>query len=401
MKKLELFIIFSIAIVIIFFRFNQIPKNLASDEVEFAKLSLSLSKNSYLPYSQMATGHATLYFYILLLSFTIFGISNFALRFPSAFFGIINGLIFYSIINKTTTKKRLSFLLSLIFLTLHWYFNFARFSFEATFLLFLELTTIYFLFEYLKTQKNQFVVLTGLFSGFAFNSYTPGRIFFLLPLFFLLTKSLKKSFFIFLFVFIVTILPLSLYFLNNNDNRFEKQLFLKNNDLSLFKKGEFLLTNIKNSALMFVLKGDTNGKHNYPGKPALNPILGILFIIGLVLTIKKYNSFNNQFFILYFVISIIPSILTYPWENPNMLRTFTIIPSVVYFIGNTINFLFNIKAYRRYFIVITLILITMSSFYEIRTYFKYQAKVFKNAFEVKEKLEEKVSQRNHRTRPNL
>src|SRR3990167_11528994 len=99
MKKVavEILILLLVSSFIIFFQFNQVPKKLSWDEVEFARLALSLKNQTYTPYSQLATGHSTLYFYILLASINIFGLTNFALRFPSALFGILNIMIFYLI----------------------------------------------------------------------------------------------------------------------------------------------------------------------------------------------------------------------------------------------------------------------------------------------------------------
>jgi predicted membrane-bound mannosyltransferase len=194
MKRLYLFFIFFLALFLIFYKFNQIPRNLDKDEVEFAKLALSLDKKPYIPYSPLATGHSTLYFYIILFSFKIFGISNFSLRFPSAFFGLINPLIFLLILNeilKTIKIKNnyfFSFLAVSILVSCRWYFNFARFSYEVTFLLFLELLSIYLFVKWYFKNKNIFLIFSGIFSGLAFNSYIPGRIFFLLPLFFLIYK---------------------------------------------------------------------------------------------------------------------------------------------------------------------------------------------------------------------
>ena len=164
MKKIaiELLILLFVSIFIIFFQFNQIPRKLSWDEVEFTRLALSLDNKPYTTYSQLATGHSTLYFYILLASFKIFGINNFALRFPSALFGIFNVILFYfiasivfpsiSYFRKGIFQKKLQSFMpltaSLIFLTMRWYFNFARFSFEATFLVFLELVSIYFFIKF-------------------------------------------------------------------------------------------------------------------------------------------------------------------------------------------------------------------------------------------------------------
>ena len=149
MKKILPFVILIlISALLIFYRFSTIPKNLSFDEVEFTKLALSLDKKPYIPYSQLATGHSTLYFYKILGSLKTFGINTFALRFPSAVFGILSALLFYLIIKKIFKQQLLSFLLALTLLSSHWFINFARFSFEATFLLFLELTSIYFILKF-------------------------------------------------------------------------------------------------------------------------------------------------------------------------------------------------------------------------------------------------------------
>ena len=159
MKKfLPIIILTIITSFLIFYRLTEIPKNLSFDEVEFTKLALSLDNKPYIAYSQLATGHSTLYFYILLASLKTFGINTFALRLPAAIFGILSIIIFYLILEIIFKKDKILntyylILTTLIFLTSHWFLNFARFSFEATFLLFLELTSIYFLFEFDQEQK--------------------------------------------------------------------------------------------------------------------------------------------------------------------------------------------------------------------------------------------------------
>src|SRR3989344_154584 len=219
MKKIviEILILLLVSSFIIFFQFNQVPKKLSWDEVEFARLALDLEDKPYTPYSQLATGHSTLYFYIILGSIKIFGLNNFALMFPSALFGILNILLFYLITRLVFAKIKyfpkqlihLSFFpvfLSLILVSSRWYFNFARFSFEATFLLFTEQASIYFFLKFFESHKKlNLLVFSAFFTGLAFLSYYPGRIFFLLPLCFLIfyipKRILKKSFLVFSFTF--------------------------------------------------------------------------------------------------------------------------------------------------------------------------------------------------------
>jgi len=408
MKLKDSFIIIFLILIsslLIFYKFNQIPKNLSFDEVDFAHLALSLNGKSYIPYSTLATGHSTLYFYILLLSFKLFGITNFALRLPSALFGILGVVMFYQVMKEAFKKYYgwLPFVLSIIFITTRWFFNFARFSFEATLLLFLELASTYFIFRILNIKEekgkinNWELFFSGVFAALAFNSYTPGRIFFLLPIGFLIIRKFSvKQILLFIIPFLILIAPLGTYLTTHKDNRVDQEFFLKNTELSVNKKVEFLWSNISSTALMFNFKGDVNGRHNYPLKPALNQITGSLFLMGLLICIYNIKKTRNQFFIGYFLLGLVPAILTYPWENPNMLRTFTVIPSVVYFIGMSLYFLIKIvflfnhvrdKIFIKTLVVtVLIIIICFSSLYEIRTYFVYQQTVFKQAFDIRESL---------------
>ena len=212
----------------------------------------------------------------------------------------------------------------IIFLTSRWFINFARFSFETTFLLLLELvSTYYFLkFYYLNNttveketrivnqdkNTNQYLLVAGIFSGLSYLSYTPGRIFFLIPLYFLLI-NIKSVFFNrskdtnnnhnnnydnkidtnknkvlaikqllwFIVPFIIVITPLTAYLLTHQDTRVDQLFFWKNHEMTINEKVEGTFNNLKTISLMFITNGDLNGKHNYPAKPALNPIMAGLF----------------------------------------------------------------------------------------------------------------------------
>ena len=108
MKKfLPIILLTIISAFLIFYRLTEIPKNLSFDEVEFTKLALSLSDKPYIAYSQLATGHSTLYFYILLVSLKTFGINTFALRLPAAIFGILSIIIFYLILEIIFKKDKI------------------------------------------------------------------------------------------------------------------------------------------------------------------------------------------------------------------------------------------------------------------------------------------------------
>ena len=393
-----------LSIAVIFYQFITIPGNLHVDEVEFAALALSLRDTPYIPYSPLATGHATLYFYIILGFFNIFGVNEFALRLPSAIAGVISPVIFFFIFKLIFKEKKyavlISFLLAFMFLTLRWYFNFARFSFEATFLTMLELFSLLFLLYYREKKKYVFLILSGVFAGLAYNSYTPGRLFVALPIIYLLidifSKSRELSFknlkplTYFLVPFLILITPITIYLSQNRDIRVYQLFMVMNDELSIQQKIVYLWQNIVNTAGMFHVRGDVNGVHNFPNKPALNPFVGAFFILGLVLSLIRWKNSINILFLIYFGLSLLPTTLVYPWENPHMLRTYTAIPAVVYFAG--VGMIFIAEKLKRYLSLKLIyagfaVMILLSAMYEMRTYFLYQSLVLEESFRARKGLE--------------
>ena len=123
-----------------------------------------------------------------------------------------------------------------------------------------------------------------------------------------------------------------------------------------------------------------------PIKRRLTPYLAFVSLRVGYLAIKKIKERNNQLFSFGFFFHLPPTLVTYPWENPNMFRTFTVIPSVVYFVGLTIKQLSNISFLQKpvlkkvFLVIIAVLLVGISSLYELRTYFVHQAQVFQGSF---------------------
>ncbi|MDP4010988.1 MAG: glycosyltransferase family 39 protein [Candidatus Roizmanbacteria bacterium] len=403
---------------IIFYKFPYIPQHISTDEVEFIQLAQSLENIPYTPYSQLATGHATLYFYILLASIKLFGSTVFAVRFPSAFFGVIDVVLIYFVfkliferLDKLNSMLQIGLpvLMAFIFATMRWYFNFARFGFEASTVLFFELAGLLTFLQYLKYKNYGFLIGTGILAGLAYNSYTPGRLFFLLPIILLCfhfwenkttKKKLVKQLLYVLVPFVICITPLNLYFTQHDDNRIYEQFFLQSERISIQEKSSFLWENITKVSGMFLFQGDSNGRHNYPGKPMLNPFLGILFLVGLIISIFQWKKFPNKIFLLYFALGILPPLLTYPWENPNALRSVTVLPAVVFFIGQSLQLITKISMYKKHVIYILFILVGLSAIYEIRTYFVFQTLVFPSSFEISPDLLPQYLDGTYPIRPN-
>ncbi len=399
-------LILLIALVVIFFKFNQIPAHLTFDEVEFARLSVLLSTHEYTPYTEYATGHATMYFYLILASFKLFGLNEFALRLPSAIFGILTSGMLYLVMQEVFKKRSLhikssmlnrelqisyALLVSICFILMRWFFGFARFSFEGTCVLFLELVSLYGLLMYLrKPHVTRWLVLTALGAGLAYNSYQPGRFFFLIPLVMLvITPAIRSVRSVALFVVIVGLLiaPLSIHLYQHPDIRVKQQLYFQDQNLTIQRKALFFADNVWRNTKLFFIEGDASGRHNYPFKPALPLPLALLATYGCIVALQLWRKPIPLIFLLYAGIAMGPTLLTYPHENPNMLRTITVLPALVYFIGLSVEDLYHRLHQRLPSIGLILVaVVLMSGISDLRTYFIYQREIFPQAFEVTDRF---------------
>lgn len=332
----------------------------------------------------------------------LFDVNSFALRLPAAIFGVLCPIILYYIClefkssliyQKSAILAQLfAFIVSLLLITQSWYFNFTRFAFEATFMLSLELLSVYFLVRFLNKPDYQNALGSALFAGFAYNSYIPGRLFFVLPLVFMIMQANRSKTGNYLLVFIITLItitsPLNFYLLNHGDSRISSQSYMSNAELSVTKKAEFFASNVISSQTMLFYpgKGDNHGTHNYPYKNALNPIMNILFFGGLIIAfVKLRKNIFVQLFFVYYLISVMPTLFTYPWENPNMLRMYSALIPIVFFSGLSVMWIHNYvrqKINTQFAIVLVFFLIGMSTAYEFRSYYIFHAQVFNQAFEM-------------------
>jgi hypothetical protein len=87
-----------------------------------------------------------------------------------------------------------------------------------------------------------------------------------------------------------------------------------------------LHTTLVRHARMFHLEGDSNGRHNLPGRPMLDPFTGLLFVVGLVWTIVRMREPRSGLLLLWFVAALAPGVFSLEFEAPQAARTFGLTP---------------------------------------------------------------------------
>ncbi|NDJ86614.1 MAG: hypothetical protein GYB66_12060 [Chloroflexi bacterium] len=93
---------------------------------------------------------------------------------------------------------------------------------------------------------------------------------------------------------------------------------------------EAIANNIQAHAKMFHIEGDHNGRHNLPGTPMLDPVMGMLMILGIGLALRNVHQSTGWYFLVLLITGLLPGILTLESEAPQSLRTIGVLPSVAY-----------------------------------------------------------------------
>lgn len=142
----------AIAVVSVIFFFSRIYEpSLSGDEAKYALIAKNMlkSKNFLIPNLGFENyfKKPPLFFWLIALSFKIFGFSEFSARFPSALFGTLDALLIFYLTHKITGDKLVSLFSSLIFIINFEVIRITTIVRFDSFLLFVNLASLILLFK--------------------------------------------------------------------------------------------------------------------------------------------------------------------------------------------------------------------------------------------------------------
>ena len=217
-----------------------------------------------------------------------------ALRFPSAIFGIFTVLGLY-FLGKEFFSKRVGLLAAFFLATSFWHINFSRIGFRAIMAPFFLVWALYFFLHATRRHSDRknfpaflYAGLAGLFFGLGFYSYIAFRIMPLLFLAFIPFFGRHKGFWkctaVFIAVTFLVAAPIGLYYLQNPADFMGRttQVSVMSSPTPI----KDLSLNILKTAGMFNFAGDWNWRHNFAGRPEVFWPVGMLLWIGASLMIR-------------------------------------------------------------------------------------------------------------------
>ncbi len=366
-----LFILF-LATFLRLYQLNTVPPGIWYDEAYNGLDAIkALENNDYKIFYSENYGREGLYINALAVSFKLFGVNNFALRFPSALFGILTVLGFYLLLKNLKLAKITIMLGVFVLATSFYHLNFSRIAFRAIMVPFLLTWSFYFFikgFYIIKEHTtNQSDSIKKIFANALFNFFIAGAltgvglhtyiayrvvplIFIIILFIFLLIykrflTNYWKAILVFIVGAIITAGPMLFYFQQN------PTAFTGRTDaVSIFNAPDMTVAEafIKSLSLhlqSFFFIGDGNQRHNYNSLPLLPAVWALFFAIGFFISIKEifsnilkcfFSSSNfkpTKLFIpsllgqIIFWAMLIPGILSLE-GIPHALRIIGIIPAI-------------------------------------------------------------------------
>ncbi len=339
-----LLLIIALACFFRLYHLDSVPPGIYADEAMNAnEAAISPGKLFY----ESNNGREGLFVNLIALSFSVFGISIWSFKLISALAGTATVMGIY-LLGKETFKRNEAGLLAAFFLAVSfWHVNFSRTGFRAILVPLVMSFSFYLLLKGIRTGKMSNFAIAGIVFGLGFHTYISFRLAVLiLPLFlaaFLwcrfknrgqFKKSLVASAVFLAFIFLVA-LPIGVYFLQNPDSFISRatgvSIFSQDNPIYSFLKS------LGAHLAMFNFYGDSNWRHNFSGEPQLYWPVGILFLMGLWVSVKKLvSSFKSKdeqelgayvLLLSWLFIMLLPGILTYEGV-PHALRTIgSVIPA--------------------------------------------------------------------------
>ncbi len=89
-----------------------------------------------------------------------------------------------------------------------------------------------------------------------------------------------------------------------------------------------VVESVRRHLLMFHVSGDTNGRHNLPGAPMLDPITGAFFLLGAGWAVWKWRDHRRGLALIWIAVTLLGGIFSQLNEAPQAYRTLAVTPAI-------------------------------------------------------------------------
>lgn len=341
-------LILGVAAIMRLYRLDTLPFGTWRDEANIgAAAEHILTDPTYRPVFVPDNAHPFHLYAIIALYFRFLGVSTYAVRLVAASFGLATVLLAF-VLGRALHGDRFGLLLAFFFAVSRWHINFSRFGIPGITDPFFELLSLWLMLHAKRTGRLPDFAWAGLAVGLGLNFYAAFRLFTVVVVVFLVSlvvawwftarrqpgsgRSLLLNVTALIVAGLFAVAPLAQFALHHPEAYWG---YVR--DISIFQKrdepdlGKALLSNTTKHLLMFNYEGDRNGRHNLPGEPMLDPVTGVLFVLGLGLALGRPRRLPNPLFLAVFIVGLSAGIFSLDFEAPQSNRAIGSMVAALYF----------------------------------------------------------------------
>jgi 4-amino-4-deoxy-L-arabinose transferase-like glycosyltransferase len=329
-RKTEYLVLGLIVLLGTFLRFYEldlIPVGLSGDEGADGLGARRILSGKELPlFITEDFGEEPIHTYLVALSFALWGVSLWAIRFVSAAIGVLTIPVIYWLARELLRQEDhfpsvVATISAFLVATSYWHIIYSRAGLEVVDLPLFSSALFYFLWRGIRTARRWAFLVSGLILGASLYSYRGARFLpILLTLFFggwiIISRDFRRRHFVNLvlvaLVAATVCVPLGLYAVVHPDIFFARELHVSvfNPDWGRGSPLQAFSYAALKTLGMYNFQGDPEFDRNPGHRPVLDPLSSLLFVVGLVVVLWQWKRPNYLFTAVWFLVMSLPGAFT-------------------------------------------------------------------------------------------
>ena len=325
---------------------TSLPLGLWRDEARHGLAALRINSDPlyrpvYIDEGRVNMPALTIYFFAMAIK--VLGVHLWTMRLITALAGVLTLLPLYALATRLSGRRAIGLLATLLLAVSSWHISISRFSFPTVFDPLFSLTGWWLLDVCLGPHGPRRPVvriglglLSGICFGLAMQTYHTGRVVPLIGAWLALLimfqapqawRGWLAGTVAIVIGLVICTAPLAVYALSQPaafNNRVSDVLLVSPNAL----RGTAPLTaideTVRRHLLMFNVQGDLPGRHHAPGRPMLDYVTGLLFLVGITALLRRLSDWRSLFLLGALATSLLPSALAV--DAPHAMRSFGAVP---------------------------------------------------------------------------
>jgi hypothetical protein len=222
----------------------------------------------------------------------------------------------------------------------HWQVTAGRWGWDEVLVTALTVAAFAALLAGVQDGRPSPIFLAGAVTGLAQYAYVAARLTALAAVVFLALRALEtrtrrelRDLGLFAAGLLQAVLPIAVYWVAH-----PATFAVREREISIIPQllsGELgpLAENLRAYGLMFLVRGDANPRQNLPGLPMLDPVAGILFVVGLAVALAAWRRAESQLTLIWLSVGLLGGILSHPVSAPNSYRVGLVAPACALLAG--------------------------------------------------------------------